>query len=434
MSIRKRFLFYSLVIILFLSQTLSVMAATPEMPVPDGAGAVLAEATSSQVFRQQSSDTQYQPYGLINLLISLTALRHARLTDIVTVPIGMDAVLPSEAYVIYLEEGEQLSIENCIGALLFNSANDAAYTLAVGLAGSVDTFVEWMNETAAECGAVHSHFVSVFDTENTEQYTTALDLSRIASAFWQEPALSNLLSSELYSIGPTNLTSETRYYANPFKMLEPGTSYYYEYASGGKSSRNAIAAFAHTESMTLVSIVLGASDSDAAYKASEKILEYGFDYFQPVTIEYTGESIARIPVYDQGEKIGYADAVVKGPLLFYAEVLSRKPTDPEGLESFFSHTLQLPESLQAPVMAGEKIGEVVYTRLDDPTVQIHLDCVAGDTIHAVEESADNTETSSGSLAQYLSWLNWLLLLVILILGWKLLGPIIQKTRHKPKPF
>ena len=299
MSIRKRFLFYSFVIILFLSQTLSVMAATPEMPVPDGAGAVLAEATSSQVFRQQSSDTQYQPYGLINLLISLTALRHARLTDIVTVPIGMDAVLPSEAYVIYLEEGEQLSVENCIGALLFNSANDAAYTLAVGLAGSVDTFVEWMNETAAECGAVHSHFVSVFDTENTEQYTTALDLSRIASAFWQEPALSNLLSSELYSIGPTNLTSETRYYANPFKMLEPGTSYYYEYASGGKSSRNAIAAFAHTESMTLVSIVLGASDSDAAYKASEKILEYGFDYFQPVTIEYTGESIARIPVYDQ---------------------------------------------------------------------------------------------------------------------------------------
>ena len=184
MSIRKRFLFYSFVIILFLSQTLSVMAATPEMPVPDGAGAVLAEATSSQVFRQQSSDTQYQPYGLINLLISLTALRHARLTDIVTVPIGMDAVLPSEAYVIYLEEGEQLSVENCIGALLFNSANDAAYTLAVGLAGSVDTFVEWMNETAAECGAVHSHFVSVFDTENTEQYTTALDLSRIASAFW----------------------------------------------------------------------------------------------------------------------------------------------------------------------------------------------------------------------------------------------------------
>ena len=79
--------------------------------------------------------------------------------------------------------------------------------------------------------------------------------------------------------------------------------------------------------MTLVSIVLGASDSDAAYKASEKILEYGFDYFQPVTIEYTGESIARIPVYDQGEKIGYADAVVKGPLLFYAEVLSRKPAD-----------------------------------------------------------------------------------------------------------
>lgn len=429
-----RFFIYIITFLLVFSSNCPVQAATPDMPVPSSAGAVLMEASTSQIFRQENEDMTCQPYGSINLLIALTAYRHADLNDSVIVPEGMEQALPEDAYVVFLEEGEELTVEDCIGALLFNSANDAAYTLAVHLAGSIEAFTEWMNNTAVECGAVSSHFSTVYDLSAENHYTTAKDMAKIAAAFWNELPLRNLLCRDLCSIEPTNITSETRYYANPFKMLGLGTSYYYEYAVGGKCSQGTIIAFAQTESMSLICTVMDAYDSDAAYKAAEDILEFGFDYFQPVTIEYPGNSVARIPVYDQGEKIGYTDALVQGTFLFYAEVLSRKPTDPEGLESFFQHTLLIPDSLQAPIHAGDKIGEVVYTRLDDPSVQIHMDCIASSTFLPIQDESRSGNHTPGRLAKGLMWVNLLLIVLILIIAWRLLSPWIRKKLHKPKLF
>lgn len=430
-----RLLLYTGICALLLSiLSAPVLAATPDMPVPASGSAILTEAATSQVLRESRSDVSASPYGAVNLLIAMTALRHASLQDSVVVPEDIKSAIPDEAFIIYLEEGEKLTVENCIGAILFNSANDAAYTLAVALAGSVDAFAKWMNETAADCGADQSHFSSVLDIQAPEQYTTARDMSRIAAEFWKTDALRQLLSQELYSIPPTNKTSETRYYANPFKMLAMGTSSYYQYALGGKSSRNTIIAFADNTKMSLISVVLDVKDADEAYETAAEILQYGFEYFQPVEIEYSGSSIARIPVYEGENKIGYADAAVKGTFTFYAEVLSRKPTDPEGLESFFSHTLNLPERLQAPVQEGDKLGEVVYSKLDDPTVQIRLDCVALETLKATDDARKDGAATPGSLAKYIGWLNLVLIPAALYLAWRLLWPLIEKKRRRPKSF
>lgn len=431
----RRLLFYiEICLLLFPFCCSTVLAATPAMPVPASSGAVLMEATTSQILRESGSDRSAAPYGAVNLLIALTALRHASLTDLVTVPEDLEAAVPEEAYVIFLEEGETLTVENCIGAILFNSANDAAYTLAVGLAGSVDVFAGWMNETARDCGADHSNFVTVLDLSDPGQYTTARDMGLIASAFWNTDSLRTLLCQELYSIPPTNKTSETRYYANPFKMLGLGTDSYYQYALGGKSSQNTLVAFASNGEMTLICAVLGVRDSDEAYETAADVLQYGFEYFQPVEIEYPGNSVARIPVYDGEDKIGYADAIVKGHFRFYAEVLSRKPTDPEGLESFFSHTLNLPDRLQAPVLEGDKLGEVIYTKLDDPAVQIRMDCVALGTLSPVADAEKETASTPGGLARYLGWLNLLLIPATLYLAWRLLWPILEKKWRRPKSF
>ena len=129
-----------------------------------------------------------------------------------------------------------------------------------------------MNETARDCGADHSNFVTVLDLSDPGQYTTARDMGLIASAFWNTDSLRTLLCQELYSIPPTNKTSETRYYANPFKMLGLGTDSYYQYALGGKSSQNTLVAFASNGEMTLICAVLGVRDSDEAYETAADVL------------------------------------------------------------------------------------------------------------------------------------------------------------------
>lgn len=427
-------LFLALILILCLAIPLPVKAATPELSVPASCGVVLMEASTGQTLRDRNGEEKMDPYGSLNLLIALTACRYASLEDRVTVPADTGDAVPDEAYVIYLEEGEELTVKDCVGAILFNSANDAAYTLAVSLAGSVEAYAQWMNETAAECGAQNSHFVSVFDLADPEQYTTARDMSYIAFAFWQEESLRELLCDDLYAIAPTNMTSETRYYANPFRMLGLGTSDYYEYALGGKASQNTVIAFAENGGMTLIGVVLGATGSDQAYSTAESLLEYGYDYFQPVTISYPGNSVARIPVYDGEEKIGYVDALVEGTFCYYAEILSRKPTDPEGLASFFSHELILPDSLTAPVEAGTVIGQVVYTKLDDPRVRISLDCTAGNSLLPVTDTQREQDAASGGWTRYLGWINWILIPLTLYLAWRLLWPYVEKKIHKPKSF
>ncbi|MBQ7916569.1 MAG: D-alanyl-D-alanine carboxypeptidase [Firmicutes bacterium] len=430
----RRFFIYWMMIVILLTSSMSVYAATPEMPVDPPVTGVLMEPTTGQVFREVGGDTRLDPYGLLNLLIALTAFRHADLTDEIIVPEGMLDAIPDEAWVVYLEEKEELTVQDCISAILFNSANDASYALAIHLAGSEEQFVQWMNETAKNCGAVSSHFVSVFNIQNDQQYTTARDMSKIAAAFWKEVPLRNLLCEDLLSIPPTNLMAETRYYANPFELLQLGTYNYYEYAVGGKASEGNIIAFAQSEDMTLLCTIMNADDNDDGYEIASEVLDYGFQYFQPVMIEYPGESIARIPVYDDGEKIGYVDAIVKGTFLFYAEVLSRKPIDPEGLANFFTYSLELPDSLTAPVHEGDVIGQVIYTRRDDPSVNISLSCIAGTTLESVQEELKDPVTSPGSLANYLSWFNLILIPIVLYLAWRLLWPSIVKRFQKPKSF
>ena len=137
---------------------------------------------------------------------------------------------------------------------------------------------------------------------------------------------------------------------------------------------------------------------------------------------------------DSEEKIGYVDALVEGTFCYYAEILSRKPTDPEGLASFFSHELILPDSLTAPVEAGTVIGQVVYTKLDDPRVRISLDCTAGNSLLPVTDTQREQDAASGGWTRYLGWINWILIPLTLYLAWRLLWPYVEKKIHKPKSF
>ena len=414
---------------------ISAFAETPAFPVSNEEQAVLMETGTLQILNSQKADTRIDPGSLVNYLTVLTAVRHADLSAGVTVPDNVESAVPEEAAVIFLRPGENLTVRDCIGALLFNSANDAAYTLAVSLAGSVDAYITWMNETAAACGAVGTHISSIYTLVDANQYSTPKDLARIASYFSREKELYDIMSSDLFTIAPTNKVDESRYYPNDLPLRQTVSLTYIEYVTGGRYSRNNILVFARSETMDLVGVISGTAGEDSAYYDIYDLMRYGLDYYQPVTIQYDGSSIARIPVYSGSNKISYADITIDGDLTFYAETLSRKPTDAEGLGSFFSHTLSLPDKLEAPVQAGEKVGTVIYTMLADPEITISLDCVVMDSVTLPRDVQIAGNTTPGNAEKILSLLHWIILPVIVIVIILLLLPRIRDfLRRQRGPF
>ncbi|MBQ7064042.1 MAG: hypothetical protein IJM90_04030 [Firmicutes bacterium] len=415
-----------ILLIAFILPSPAVYAATPDMPLGRSKGAILMESSTRQILRASDDRTTFAPRGLVNYLTVLTAFRHSELEATITVPADVADVIPEECYVIYLRPGEVVTVRDCIVALLFNDANDAAYALAAALAGSTDVFVEWMNETAAACGAEASHFVTIYDLDTAEQYSTVQDMALILSAVSREDKLMELIGKDVISIPPTNLVEETRYYANEVPLLQTVSDYYLEYAVGGRYNNGCVAVFAHAEQMDLVCVAYGLPDMKAAYEAAYQILSYGYAYFQPVTITFDETSLSRLPVYTGDKKLGYAAVRIEGSLTFYAESLSRKPSDPEGLESFFTHELTLPDRLEAPVRKGDRVGQVVYTMKADPRIQVELPCTVQNDFTVPKESIVNKVTSTEGILRILTILHWILIPVLVILLIILLWPWVKE--------
>lgn len=130
--------------------------------------------------------------------------------------------------------GEQYTVEQALYGLLLYSANEIAYGLAEHVGGSLENFVEMMNARARELGAVNTHFANASGLYDPNHYTTAYDMAMIARGCYNNSTFVNIDSTEdTYTIGPTNLTGESRTFRHRHQMLK-GRPMYYEYCKGGK--------------------------------------------------------------------------------------------------------------------------------------------------------------------------------------------------------
>jgi len=146
---------------------------------------VLIDPLTAQVFKSSNADLQRAPASTTKLLTGLIALKTLKETDIVRV--GKEVT--TEGSRLGLSPGDEISVHDLLTALYLPSANDAAAALAVKISGSIPAFAEEMNNFAATLGCQDSHFANPHGMPNTEHYTTANDLSKIASRFLKNEGL-----------------------------------------------------------------------------------------------------------------------------------------------------------------------------------------------------------------------------------------------------
>ena len=268
--------------------TTNSIAGWPQGPEITSTAAVIMEDSTNTVLYAKNADQQLYPGGTVKVMTTLLALENTQLTDQVTMTdTGVSGVTDGGAN-ISAQLGEVFTIEQCLYAMLLSSANDVALQIAEHIGGSVDGFVQMMNDRAAQLGCTGTVFTNPTGLPDENQHTTAHDMALIMKAAIDNDTFRTIAGTTSYTISATNVSGGERVLTNNFSMLNSANAAYYPNCIGGRegyteASGSTLVCGAEKNGTTLIAVVLqGASGTTAAEAGS--LLNYGFDNFQMLSL------------------------------------------------------------------------------------------------------------------------------------------------------
>lgn len=260
----------------------------PEGPEVQSPAVILMEMSTGTVLYEKNADEQHYPASITKIMTTLLALENSELDEIVT--FSDEAIDNTEGSGISRDYGEQMTMEQCLYAVMLSSANECAYAVAEHVGGTVDHFVEMMNEKAAELGCTNTHFVNPHGLFDENHYTSARDMALIAKAAYENETFRIITGTARYTIPPTNKHDEQTDLQNHNEMLYPWQTlkYRYEYCTGGKTgytnvARSTLVTYAEKDGMSLVCVVMQ-TESPNQWIDSTDLFNYAFDNFQMFNI------------------------------------------------------------------------------------------------------------------------------------------------------
>ena len=308
--------------------------------------AVLMEANTGEILFEQNADEALPPASVtkvMTLLLVMEAIEAGRikLDDTVTTSEKAASMGGSQ---IYLELGEQMSVEDMLKSVIIASANDAACALAEFVSGSESAFVKMMNERAAELGMENTTFENTNGLDDTAEnhLTSAKDIAIMSrelikhkkileySSIWMDTVRNGLF-------GLTNTNRLVRYYPGCTGLKTGSTS----------KAGFCVSATAERDGMSLICVIMGAESGDERNKAASTLLDWGFANY--AVFEHSPQEIDPIRV------LGGVKNSVKVAYEPFSLVSEKSKA------SKIEYKTELPDSVSAPIKNGDKVGEVVFT-------------------------------------------------------------------------
>ena len=318
--------------------------------------AVLIDAASGEILYDKDADKKMYPASITKLMTILLALENGKLTDEIT--FSHDAVYniePGSAHIAILE-GETLTLEQVLRAIILRSANEASNGVAEYVDGSVEAFAKHMTERAKELGCTNTNFVNANGLFDENHYTTAHDMALIARELLKHEEYRSMMSETDYEIPPTNLQTETRYLHGQHQMLNPNSIYYYKDAIGGKTgytveAGNTLVTYAERDGLTLIAVVMKCNGAEH-YTDTAALFDYGFANYASVKIAAVSDYTSTVPVTETYNK----KAVALGKVTI-APSEDVYYTLPKGTDaSAVTVKTDIPEGVEGTVKKGQTLG------------------------------------------------------------------------------
>lgn len=263
---------------------------------------IAMEQTTGKVLEESNADSKLPMASTTKIMTAIIIIEDCNLDDIITVP---DEAVGVEGSSIFLKKDEKIDIRDLLYGLMMRSGNDSATALAIYHSGTVDDFVDKMNDKAREIGALSTNFKNPSGLPDKEHYTTARDLCNIARYAMSNEFFKEIVSSKSYS-------GKYRNYTNKNKML-----FNYEGANGVKTgytvkAGRCLVSSAERNGMQVVSVVLNCPDM---YERSENILDYCFNNYALIEINPETFIMSDKVLYKTQERINFV--ANKAEKLFY---------------------------------------------------------------------------------------------------------------------
>ena len=311
--------------------------------------AILVDLGTGAVLYEKNADEQRAIASItkvMTLLLTFQALEAGRvqLTDVVPVSEHAYGMGGSQ---IWLEPGEQLTLEEMLKAICISSANDAAVAVAEYIGGSEDAFVQQMNAEAARLGMTGTHFENACGLDETGHLSTARDVAVMS----REMLLHHTEIADYCTIWADTLRGGETQLVNTNKLLRS-----YQGITGLKTGTTGgagvcISASAERDGLGLVAVILGAPSSKDRFDAARTLLDYGFANYQSLTAELPADAPKTLPVARGAEETVELSYTAPGSFLAA-----------KGDDAQLEVQLALPENVEAPVAAGQQLGTVTVLR------------------------------------------------------------------------
>ncbi|MDD3173568.1 MAG: D-alanyl-D-alanine carboxypeptidase [Herbinix sp.] len=255
----------------------------PSGPSVYAESAIVMEASTGLVLYEKNINDEHYPASITKIMTVLLALENSSLGDVVTFSENAVYDVDADSSRLWINVGEQLTMRQCLYAILLESANDVAYAVAEHVAGSVDNFANLMNEKAKSLGCKNTHFVNPHGLPEDNHYTTAYDMALITREAMKNEAFRKIFDTRSYQIPPTNLQTETRYLHNHHDFVK-SDGYLYDDCIGGKTGYTNIARFtlvsaAKRGDLELICVIMKDDSNEHQYTDTQKLFDYAFDNF-----------------------------------------------------------------------------------------------------------------------------------------------------------
>lgn len=343
----NRGLFRALVLITAsLAAMASVQAEQLLIPAPPqlaASGYLLMDANTGEVLVEHNADAPLPPASLTKMMTSYIVsgeIARGNLSEDTMVNISVKAWKMGGSK-MFIREGTQVAVKDLLRGVIVQSGNDASVALAEQVAGSEESFVDIMNQQAALLGMASTHFENATGWPAEGHVTTAKDLAKLARALIRDyPEHYKMYAEKYFQYNGINQPNR-----NKLLFRDPSVD-------GLKTGHTEEAGYclvssAVKDNMRLIAVVMGARSEESRAVESQKLLTYGFRYYQTHQLYSQGDEINIVRIWS-----GKADNLALG----VADDIFL--TIPRGAQSDLQATMHLDDIIKAPITAGQELGNV----------------------------------------------------------------------------
>lgn len=338
---RSIVLFFSLFIL-----PISSWSATPPPKLAVNAY-ILRDMNSGSIIASENKDKKLEPASLTKMMtayLTFSALKQGHLKTDQQVPVSTKA-WKAEGSRMFIEPKKLVTVDELLHGLIIQSGNDAAIALSEVIAGSEEQFAVMMNDQASKLGMTATHYMNSTGLPDPQHYTTASDLIIMAESLIRDfpEQYRRLYSQKEYTYNKIKQNNRNR-----LLWLDPNVD-------GVKTGHTKAAGYCLVSSAKrgntrLIAVILGAKNEALRASESQRLLNYGFQFFESTLVYKKGQAVSNIPVYK-----GYAKTVNAT----VAEDLYLSL--PKGDYANVKATMTSKQPIIAPVEAGQAIGKISFS-------------------------------------------------------------------------